>query len=135
MSDRGEAVRPDPASLSGSALAYMDFVKGEAPRTLEPGFSHADWDDLARLVDTASFTRVAGHGEAMDWTETVDLMHRSVGGTKTYVLRGASEVGNRVFLELEETVSHEGGPMVFDSVYIFTFNTAGKVTKLEFFMH
>jgi len=135
MTDRRQAARPDPASLAGKALAYMDFVKGEAPRTLEPGFTRAGWDELARLVDTAAFVRVARHGEAMNWDETVELMHSSIGGTKTYVLRGATEARGKVVLELEETVSHEGGQMVFDSVYIFTFDEAGRITRLEFFMH
>jgi len=104
-------------------------------RTLAPGFTRADWREMAQLVDTGCFARVAKYGEAMDWAETVELMHSAVGGTKTYVLRGASELGRKVFLELEETVSHGGGQMVFDSLYTITFDEAEKITGLEFYMH
>jgi hypothetical protein len=122
-------------SNTDTALRYMNFVKGEAPRTAEADFTFVDWDELAELVDTKNFVRVERHGEAMDWLQTVALMHRNTGSPKTYGLRGATEVGDRVFLELEETIIHRGERMVFDSIYIFTFNGAGKVTRLEFFMH
>lgn len=118
-----------------TALDYMNFVKGDAPRTLAPDFTIACWDELARYVDTQRFVRVSKHGETMSWPEAVDLMHRSIGGSKTYVLRGATEVGQRVFLELEETVSRGEGHMIFDSVYIFTFDDAGRIVRLEVFIH
>ena len=122
-------------SNADTALRYMNFVKGEAPRTAEADFTFADWDELAELVDTDSFVRVGRHGEAMDWLQTVALMHRNIDSAKTYSLRGATEVGDRVFLELEESLLHRGERMLFDSIYIFTFDGTGKVTRLEFFMH
>jgi hypothetical protein len=118
-----------------TALRYINFVKGDAPRSAEPDFTFADWDELARLVDTDKFVRVGRHGEAMDWLQTVALMHRNITSPKTYDLRGISEVGDRVFLELAEVVVHRGKPLVFDSIYIFSFDAAGKVIRLEFFMH
>ena len=122
-------------SNADTALRYMNFVKGEAPRIAAADFTFADWDELAELVDRENFVRVARHGEAMDWLQTVALMHRNIGSTKTYSLRGATEAGDRVFLEMEETINHRGERMVLDSIYIFSFNGAGKVTRLEFFMH
>jgi hypothetical protein len=118
-----------------TALRYMNFLKGEAPRTAEPDFTFADWEELAELVDTKAFVRVGRHGEAMDWMQTVTLMQRNLASTKHYVLRHATEVGDRVFLELDEAITHRGKRLLFDSIYIFSFDTAGRITRLEFFMH
>lgn len=118
-----------------TAIGYMNFVKGEAPRTAEPGFAFADWDELARLVDTERFVRVGKHGEAMSWPRAVELMHTNIGSRKAYTLRAATEVGDRVFLEMEERVMGPDGLHAFDSVYIFSFDAAGKITRLEVFMH
>lgn len=122
-------------TLSETALRYMNFVKGDAPRTAETDFTFADWDELTELVDRENFVRVGRHGEAMDWMQTVALMHRNIGSSKTYSLRGVTEAGKRVFLEMEETIIPRGERLLFDSVYILTFNDAGKVTRLEFYMH
>jgi hypothetical protein len=118
-----------------TALRYMDFLKGEAPRAAEADFTFADWEELAQLVDKKAFVRVGRHGEAMDWMQTVTLMQRNLASAKLYVLRNASEVGGRVFLELDEAITHRGKRLLFDSIYIFSFNAAGKITRLEFFMH
>jgi hypothetical protein len=123
------------ASRADTALRYMNFVKGEAPRAAEADFTFADWDELAGMVDTARFVRVGRHGEAMDWMQTVALMHRNIASPKAYALKAVTEVGNRVFLELDEAITHRGKRMLFDSIYIFTFSDAGKITRLEFFMH
>jgi hypothetical protein len=123
------------APLVATALRYMNFLKGEAPRSAEADFTFADWEELAQLVDKQTFVRVGRHGEAMDWMQTVTLMQRNIASTKTYVLRHATEAGNRVFLELEETIVHRGKRLLFDSIYVFSFDDAGRFTRLEFFMH
>ena len=119
--------------LTQTAIRYMDFVKGKAPRVRDPDFTFATWEELAQLVDTDKFVRVGRHGEAMGWAETVELMHRNIGSVKDYTLRGSTETGDRVFLEMEECVMHEGGRMLFNSVYIFTFDAADRIVRLEFF--
>jgi hypothetical protein len=118
-----------------TALRYMNFVKGEAPRTADPAFTFACWDELAELVDTERFVRVSRHGEAMDWTEAVALMQGVVGVPKHYTLRAATETGDRVILEMAERTTRDGAPYPFDSVYIFSFDPAGRITRLEVYRH
>jgi hypothetical protein len=72
------AVPPEPGSRSAKAVAYMDFVKGKAPRTAQADWTFACWDEMAQLVDTEKFVRVGKHGEAMGWADAVALMDRHI---------------------------------------------------------
>jgi hypothetical protein len=128
------AVPPEPGSRSAKAVAYMDFVKGKAPRTARPDWTFACWDEMAELVDTEKFVRVGKHGEAMSWSDAVALMDRHTAMPHDYTLRAATEVGDKVFLEMEEWLDHGGQTMRFNSVYIYTFNRADKIVRLEFYM-
>src|SRR5207302_39653 len=83
--------------------------------------------ELAELVDVENFIRVGKHGEEMRWDDAVALMHRHIAMPHDYTLRAVTEAGDRVFLELEEFLEHDGQKMAFNSVYIYTFDRTGKI--------
>lgn len=117
-------------------LEYTDTIKRTVDAAKDPGFTEAGWDDLAALLDTASFRRVGNDKVDMGWDVYRGLL--TMWGTTTDFwseFHRISEAGNRVFLELTEHNTPRGGAeSVVNSCTVYQFDDAGKLVHLGIYL-
>lgn len=122
--------------LSKIVLQYSDIHDELVKRAKEPGFTIADWAPLAELVDVETFQRVGTFREQIDWAQYTQMLTEFAGAASWEgTFKAISEFPDRVFLELEERISRPDGECdVINSVSVFRFNAARKITRLDIYM-
>ncbi len=130
---------PDPATLGPLArkvLAYIDCIEKTVTAAKDPAFGEAGWAQLEAMIATDSFERVGNFKEVMTWPQYRAMLTQW--GTTTAFwsnFRRISEVGNRVFLELEEHNTPAGQEeTVVNSLSLYEFDTAGKLAHLDIYL-
>jgi hypothetical protein len=120
-------------SLSARVMKYVGTIMNMSAKAKEPGYSIDDWQELAKMVSN-DFVRVGRFREVQGWSECVDLMHRwaGVGSMKRRTIQ-LTEVGNKVFYELEETSTMAGKTSVFSTMNVVSFNDDKLICRYEFF--
>jgi hypothetical protein len=122
--------------LSRAALEYgrvtKEIVAGPAK---EPGFSVDSWAPLADLIEVDVFERVGNFKEVMNWTDYVNFLTSWAGNADwDCAFKRVTESGNTVFLELEERSTVGDFKSVVNSVSVYEFNNAGKVTHIDVYL-
>lgn len=114
------------------AVAYGDklsaIVNGESDET---------WDALLPLVDPARFVRRGNERTEMDWPTYRGLLDNWVshGGTYEKHLHRASEVGNLVYLDLDERSEHADGTIgSLRSISIYEFDEQDRIVAVDVIM-
>ena len=122
--------------LSRKVLRYGDIIERTVRAAKEPGFTEAGWDELATLLDVATFERVGNDKVAMGWDVYRALLTKWATTTDFWSrFRRISEVGNLVFLELEEHNTPRGGAeSVVNSCTLYEFDEAGRLVHLDIYL-
>jgi hypothetical protein len=133
---------PESASykgLSRRVLQYIERFVQLISKIKQPGISDAAWASLEELVDVPNFQRVGVFGGAdaqtSNWQEYKGLINQYGGMTAWEgTLRRITEVPGLVYLEMEERNTRNGVTDIANTVTIYKFNEAGKLTHLDVYV-
>jgi hypothetical protein len=121
--------------LSAKVLEYERIVKDLVVRAKEPGYSRSDWNRLTALIAVDGFERVGIYREKMTWNEYLDFMVPWAGSKDFDTrLRRITETGNLVFFEIEEHHIRYGRPTIVNSMNVYEFDGAGKISHLDVYL-
>ena len=135
-----EMPNPDDYSgLSRKVLQYSDRFNRLVGRLKSPDFSEADWAPIEELVDVDNYERLGvfltSTSEVIDWQQYKKYITQYAGSTSWEgTVRRITEVPGLVFLELEERNSRDGVTDVSNTVTIYKFNDAEKLTNLDVYV-
>jgi len=121
-----------PGPLSAKVLQYLDAVARTAARAKASGITLADWDELAALVDTAAFVRIASPTKHFGWDEHIAQLTQWAphADFETTVL-DLRETRDCAFAKLVERNTVGGVHRVVNALSVYVFDDAGKVTGLQ----
>lgn len=114
------------------ALAYGDIMAGVVNRTSQDSF-----DALLPLIDASRFVRRGNERSEMDWPTYRGLLDQWAAHSAAYRkdLHLASEVGNRVFLDLDEWATAKDGTVsALRSISIYEFDDADRIVAVDVIM-
>jgi len=122
--------------LSRTALEYGLITKKiVAGAAKEPGFSVEGWAPLADLIEVDVFERVGNFKEVMNWTDYVNFLTAwAANADWDCSFKRVTESGSTVFLELEERSTVGEFKSVVNSLSVYEFNDAGKVTHVDVYL-
>jgi hypothetical protein len=125
--------------LSRKVLQYSENFLQLVNRLKQRSLTEADWAPLEELVDVANFKRVGvfltERVEVSNWQQYKGFITQYGGMTSWEgTLRRITEVPGLVYLELEERNSREGVTDIANTVTIYEFNQAGKLSKLDVYV-
>ncbi|WP_298263474.1 hypothetical protein [Acidocella sp.] len=134
MRDISDAIA-DHTGLSRRVLEYSAVMKQLVDAAKQPRFSEASWAPLAAFVATDVFERVGNFKEVMRWPDYIAFltqwaMHSEWEGS----FKRVTEAPGLVLLELEERSAVGGYKSVVNSVSVYVFNDAGKITHLDIYL-
>jgi hypothetical protein len=126
------------ASKIDSARALKAIAYGDRMAAIVNGESSQTWDEaLLPLIDAARFQRRGNERTGMDWP-TYRAMLQQWGehsGRYSKVLHRASEVGDVVYLDLEERAQHKDGSIgALRSISIYEFDEADRIVGVDVIM-
>jgi hypothetical protein len=128
-------VAGDYTGLSRTVLDYSLTMKRLVDAAKQPGFSARRWADLAEFVDTATFVRVGNFKEVMNWAQYTEFLTGwAVSSQWEGSFRRVTQSGGVVFLELEERSKVGDYASVVNSVSVYEFSAAGKITHLDIYL-
>lgn len=121
---------------AAKVLAYTDCIKRTVERAKEPGFDENGWDELAQMLDVATFERVGNDKVVMSWDVYRGLLMQWATTTDFWAeFHRISEVGDRVYLELTEHNCPRGGTeTVVNSCTVYQFGAGGKLVHLDIYL-
>jgi len=115
---------------------YNELIEQVVAAAKAPGFTPDRWKALEEVIDPVKFERVGNFKEVMDWPAYIAML--TAWGTTTDFwsnFRRISEVGNCVFLELEEHNTPADGPeSVANSLSVYEFDAAGRIVHLDIYL-
>lgn len=121
--------------LSRVVLEYGLLMKQIVDRAKEPGFSADTWAPIAALVDTERFERVGNFKEVMTWPEYVDFLTGwAPAASWACSFKRVSELGNLVFLELEERSELGDFSSSVNSLSVYEFDDEGRLVHLDIYL-
>ncbi|MBB3749541.1 hypothetical protein FHT44_002002 [Mycolicibacterium sp. BK634] len=122
-------------TLSQSVLDYSVLMKRLVDEAKRPGFTADSWAPLAELIDTENFVRVGNFKEVMNWAEYVGfLTNWATSSEWESEFKRVTEAGNVVFLELEERSRIGDFSNSVNSVSVYEFDAAGKITRIDVYL-
>lgn len=125
----------DYSGLSRKVLDYSQItgrLVGEAKKT---GFTVDSWAPLAELIDTENFVRVGNFKEVMNWHEYVTFLTNWASNSEWECsFKRITESGNVVFLELEERSTIGPFSNSVNSMSVYEFNKAGRITHVDVYL-
>ena len=122
-------------TLSATVLDYSQLMKRLVDEAKQPGFTAESWAPLAELIDTANFVRVGNFKEVMNWQEYVTfLTNWATASEWDSSFKRVTEVGNVVFLELEEHSRIGDFSNSVNSVSVYEFDSGGKITHIDVYL-
>jgi hypothetical protein len=133
---------PDSASYAGlsrKVLQYSERFLQIVNKIKQPGFSDADWAPLEQLVDVRNFQRMGvfltARVEVSNWQQYKGFITQ-YGGVTSWegTLRRITEVPGLVYLELEERNTTNNVTDISNTVTIYKFNEAGKLSNLDVYV-
>ena len=125
--------------LSRKVLQYSENFLRIVNKLKQSGLSAADWAPLEEIVDVRDFRRLGvfltNQAEVSNWQQYKQLITQYGGGTAWEgTLRRITEVQGLVFLELEERNTRDGVTDVSNTVTIYKFNDAGRLSNLDVYV-
>lgn len=125
----------DYTGLSRSVLDYCIITRALVDEAKQPGFTVDSWAPLAELIDTANFVRVGNFKEVMNWEEYVNFLTNWAAASQWECsFKRITEVGNVVFLELEERSRIGDFSNSVNSASVYEFNKSGKITHIDVYL-
>lgn len=122
-------------TLSATVLDYSALMKRLVDEAKQPGFTTESWSPLAELIDTANFVRVGNFKEVMNWAEYVSfLTNWATSSEWDSSFKRVTEVGNVVFLELEERSRIGEFSNSVNSLSVYEFDAVGKITRIDVYL-
>jgi hypothetical protein len=127
------------SGLARKVLQYSENFLRIVNKIKQPGFGEVDWAPLEEIVDVKNFRRLGvfltDRAEVCNWPQYKQLITQ-YGGMTTWegTLRRITEVPGLVFLELEERHTRDGMTDVSNTVTIYEFNSAAKLSKLDVYV-
>jgi hypothetical protein len=122
-------------TLSATVLDYSTLMKRLVDEAKQPGFTTESWAPLAELIDTENFVRVGNFKEVMNWGEYVSfLTNWAMASEWESEFKRVTEVGNVVFLELEEHSRIGDFSNSVNSVSVYEFDAGGKITRIDVYL-
>jgi hypothetical protein len=121
--------------LSTKVLEYAQIVKDLVARAKQPGYSRDDWAPLTEMIAVDEFERIGIWREKMTWDDYLDFMvpWAESKDFDTRLLR-MTEAENRVFFEIEEHHTRDGGVAIVNSMNVYEFNDDGKIIHLDVYL-
>ncbi len=130
-----EDIADDYSGRSRTVLDYCMTTKRLVDQAKQPGFSADSWAPLAELVATAAFERVGAFKEVMKWPEYADfLTNWATSSEWECSFKRITETADRVFLELEEHSAIGDFSNVVNSLSVYEFDDAGKITHIDLYL-
>lgn len=128
---------PSTPALGRYAQLVMDYnatFKRLVEQAKAPGFKLDDWAPLGAFV-AKDFERVGSFKEVVDWPQYIGMVHNWAKGSQwESTFKGVSEIGNRVFLELEERIEGNGQRNVVNSLTVWAFDADDKLQHLDIYL-
>jgi hypothetical protein len=117
-------------------LEYSLIMKRMVDRAKRPGFTADSWGPLAELVAVDEFERVGNFKEVMNWSDYTAFLTRWTGADSDWEcsFKGIAEVGNVVYLELEERSKVGSHTSVVNSLTVYKFNAEGRLRHLDIYL-
>jgi len=123
---------------SGNARRVLEsalITKQIVDDAKRPGFCEADWNPLRDMVEVDGFIRVGNFKETMDWDGYVAFLTSWAPHAQWDAdFKRVTEVGDRVFLELEERSTVGEFDSVVNSLSVYEFNSAAKITRIDVYL-
>lgn len=121
--------------LCRTVLDYSVIVKQVVDSAKKAGFDAGSWAPLAALVDTDRFERVGNFKEVMDWPAYIGFLTDWAPTAEWECsFKRVTEKGGLVFLELEERTSSAGFNSVVNSLSVYQFDEAGRITHVDVYL-
>lgn len=111
------------------ALAY-----GDKMAEIVNGTTDETWDALLPMVDTSRFVRRGNERTELDWDGYRGLLDQWLEHAGKYEKRmhRASEVGNVVYLDLDErAIAKDGSANALRSISIYEFDDADRIVAVD----
>lgn len=125
----------DYSGLSRKVLDYSRITGRLVGEAKKPGFTVDSWAPLRELIDTGNFVRVGNFKEVMNWDEYVGFLTNWASNSDWECsFKRITEVGNVVFLELEERSRIGDVSNSVNSVSVYEFNKAGKIVRVDVYL-
>ena len=116
-------------------LEYSLLMKRLVGEAKQSGFSRDSWSPVAELVATDQFRRVGNFKEVMDWPAYITFLTDWARSSEwDCSFRRVSEVGDVVFLELEERSKVGDYQNVVNSVSVYAFNPDDKIRHIDVYL-
>jgi hypothetical protein len=116
-------------------LDYSQITKHLVTAAKRPGFSIDSWSPLAELLDIKAFNRVGPFKDAMNWPDYVNfLTHWAQSSDWDCSFKRITEIGNMVFLELEERSKVGAHSSAVNSLSVYEFNGTGKIHHVDVYL-
>jgi hypothetical protein len=130
-----EAVVGASAGLSRTVLQYTLEMKRAVDRAKQPGFDETAWEPLAGFVAVEAFVRVGPFKDMMRWPEYVSFLTGWAPRSHWECsFRRITEIGDRVFLELEERTEPGDSSNAANSLSVFEFDESPKLCRLDVYL-
>lgn len=130
-----EDIIGDYTGLSRKVLEYSVITKNLVDKAKKPGFTVDSWAPLGELIDTEKFVRVGNFKEVMNWQEYVTFLTNWASNSEWECsFKRITEAGNVVFLELEERSRIGDFSNSVNSVSVYEFDKAGKITHVDIYL-
>lgn len=134
MNDVSDAI-DNYTGYSRKVLEYSQIMKQAVDAAKKPGFSNEIWAPLANIVATDEFERVGNFKEVMNWDEYLGFLTQWAASSEWECsFKRISEVGDVVFLELEERSSVGEHSSVVNSVSVYEFNAKGQIRHVDIYL-
>lgn len=123
------------SGLSRKVLDYGVITKRLVDEAKQPGFGVDSWAPLGELIDTEKFVRVGNFKEVMNWNDYVAFLTGWAANSEWECsFKRVTEVGNVVFLELEERSTIGDFSNSVNSLSVYEFDKAGKITHIDVYL-
>lgn len=125
-------------SLTRKVMEYSEHFAAIVEKA-KSGLTDADWAEIESMVDIANFQRVGrfltDKVETIDWPTYKGYISQYAGYTHWEgTLRRITEGPNVVIQELEERNTRDGVTDIANTVMIYAFNAAGKLSHLDVYV-
>ncbi len=120
---------------SRKVLEYSRLMKKLVDAAKQPGFSSASWDPLKDIIAVEQFERVGNFKEVMNWDDYIGFLTGwAMSSDWECSFKRITEVGNVVFLELEERSKIGDFKSVVNSMSVYEFDAGGKIHHIDVYL-
>jgi len=118
-----------------TVLEYCLIVSRMMDTAKQPGFDRNSWAPLGELLDLENFERIGNFRETMSWDEYLDFLTPwAMSSEWDCAFKRITELGNTVFLELEERAKTGDFANVVNSMSVYEFNSSGKIHHIDVYL-